>query len=254
MEHTVEAAISKGLAGICFTDHCDPVIPEFPEETNATGYEEWARSYANIARVREQFGDQIEIFHGMELAEMTHAPETARAWAKAPDLDFILGATHIVRGYQDFYFLEYPDHDFCRKLAELYVDEAIGMAELDLADVLAHLGYFNRYMAPLGFYVDIMDYEEKLRHLFKILVQNGRGLEVNTSGLRRNPGPHFHIPELAVLKLFRACGGEVVTTGSDAHTARHVGSHIQEGQELLREAGFRYTTIFRKRKPEFIKL
>jgi len=254
MEAAVEAGIAKGLDGICFTDHCDLMSGQTPGEEIATCYTDWEKSYREIERVRAKWGKQIEILHGMELAEIPQAPERARQCACAPGLDFVLGSIHAMTGHLDFYYMEYTDLAACRKLVDLYLDENIRMAELDLMDVVGHVGYYNRYMSRNGMWVDLMDYEEKLRHLFGILARNGRGIEVNTSGLRRNPGPHFTIPELPVLKVFRECGGEVVTTGSDAHMAHHVGSHLAEAEELLRAVGFRYVTVFRARKPEFIKL
>ena len=254
MADVVETAIDRGLSGLCFTDHCDLIKCEVPGEKEVHCYTNWARSYSEIAHVRASFGDRIEILHGMELAEIVQDPERAKQCADAPDLDFLLGSVHAVTGYQDFYYLDYPDIGHCRKLVDMYLDENIRLAERNLMDAVAHVSYYNRYMSKYGFWVDVMDYEEKLRHLFGILAQNGRGIEINTSGLRRDPGPNRAIPELPVLRLFRACGGEIVTTGSDAHTAKHVGSHLAEAEELLRAAGFSYMAIFRQRKPAFIPL
>ncbi|MCL2569189.1 MAG: histidinol-phosphatase HisJ family protein [Oscillospiraceae bacterium] len=254
MEETVQEAVLQGLSGLCFTDHCDLISGVTPGKRVKDCYTDWAKSYRAIERVRTIWGDRIEILHGMELAEMVQDPERARECAAAPGLDFLLGSVHALTGKLDFFYLDIEDQAACHQLADLYLDENIGMAELNLMDVIAHVGYFNRYISKKGFWIDMMEYEEKLRHLFGILVQNGRGIELNTSGMRRDPGPHFTIPDLPVLRLFRECGGEIVTTGSDAHMAKHVGSHLAEAEELLRAAGFRYTTVFRQRKPTFIPL
>ena len=250
----VQTAIEKGLSGVCFTDHCDLIDGEVPGRPVPESYTRWMKSHAEIEAARAKWGGQIEILHGMELGEIVQAPEAAARAAETPGLDFILGSVHAVTGWKDFYFLDYTDHDTCRKLADLYLDDHIRMAELNLMDAVGHIGYFNRYMTQAGLYVDMMDYEEKLRHVFQILARNGRGIEINTSGLRRNPGPHFLIPDLPALKLFRECGGEIVTTGSDAHMATHVGCHLAEAEQLLRAADFQYMTIFRDRKPEFLRL
>ncbi|MCL2562598.1 MAG: histidinol-phosphatase HisJ family protein [Oscillospiraceae bacterium] len=255
MADVCRAAIDKGLAGICFTDHCDMISGTAPGEAAETCFTDWERSYREITAVRAEFGDRIEILHGIELGELVQDAARAEQFAvRAPNLDFLLGSVHAIPGHPDFYFLDYPDLAFCRKMTELYIDENIRMAELNLADVAAHIGYLSRYISHAGMWVDLMDYEERLRHLFGILVRNGRGIEVNTSGLRRNPGPNFTMPVLPIVKLFRDCGGEIVTIGSDAHFAKHVGSHLAEAEELLRTAGFRYVTVFRQRKPAFIKL
>ena len=48
--------------------------------------------------------------------------------------------------------------------------------------------------------------------------------------------------------------GITKVVGSDAHTAESASVGIAEGHVLLRETGFRYVALFRKRKPEFQKL
>jgi len=254
MSEVAEAAVNLGLDGLCFTDHCDLMDAETPGKAAVGYYEGWEKSYGEIEVVRAEWGDKIEILHGMELGEIALAPERAKQCAMAPGLDFLLGSVHVVPGHKDFFWLKYPSMDFCRELADLYLDTNIRMAEVNLADAIAHIGYLNRYTQRDGFVIDFMDYEEKMRHLFGILVENGRGIEINTSGLRRNPGTGRLIPDLPELKLYKECGGEIVTIGSDAHSARHVGSHLHEAEELLRAAGFDYVTVFRQRKPNFIKL
>ena len=54
-----------------------------------------------------------------------------------------------------------------------------------------------------------------------------------------------------MLKLYRQLGGEIITLGSDAHTAAHLGCAIETRQELLRQCGFRYFTTFDRMKPSF---
>jgi len=251
MVASVQAAIDRGLTGICFTDHCDLIYNDNPQGgKNEKSYIDWQKSYAEIEAVRARFAGQIEILHGMELAEIAQDPEGAKVAAAAPGLDFILGSVHVLPGEQDFYYLKFPNLETCTDLVDRYLDENIRIARHNLADVMAHIGYHNRYMKRQGLYVELMNYEDKLRTLFDILIQNGRGIELNTSGLRQTVGESF--PNLPVLKLYRKCGGEIVTIGSDAHRAADVGSHYDEACDLLREAGFRYTTIFRQRKPEMI--
>ena len=50
-------------------------------------------------------------------------------------------------------------------------------------------------------------------------------------------------------ELSRQLGGEVVTLGSDAHTARDVGCAMRERQALLKECGFTRYCTFEKMRP-----
>jgi len=253
MANSVQAAIHLGLSAICFTDHLDLIDGNMPgKRTGAESLSNWERGYAQIEQCRADFGDQIEIFHGMELGEIPQDPDFAEAALSMPGLDFVIGSIHALTGIPDFYVLDYPDYATCLSLARAYVDENILLAAHNCFDVLAHIGFINRYMAPVGHRIEFMMFEEQLRHLFKLLIEGGRGIELNTSGLRQGIGAAF--PDLAMLQLYRECGGEIVTVGSDAHRASDVGQHLDEAYALLKAAGFQYQTIFRKRQPIFIPL
>ena len=84
-----------------------------------------------------------------------------------------------------------------------------------------------------------------MEEIFRALIANGCGIEVNTN---RGNDP---LPGAKWLRLYRACGGEIVTLGSDAHTPEYVGCRIREGQRLLGECGFSRFALFRAMKPEF---
>jgi len=253
MANSVQAAMNLGLSAICFTDHLDLIDGNIPgRRTGAESRANWARSYAEIAACRAQFGDQIEILHGMELGEIPQDPTYAETVSALPGLDFILGSIHAVTGTPDFYILDYPDYATCLSMAETYIDENILLAQCGFFDVLGHICFLNRYMVRHGHRVDFMLFEEKLRVLFRFLIAGGRGIEINTSGLRQGSGSTF--PDLSVLKLYRECGGEIVTVGSDAHRALDVGRNLDDAHALLDAAGFQYQTIFRGRKPFFIPL
>ena len=81
--------------------------------------------------------------------------------------------------------------------------------------------------------------------ILRILIEKGVGIECNT-----NRG-HTPLPDAEILTLYRRLGGEIITLGSDAHTADYLGCAIAERQELLRSCGFRYFTTFQKGKPDF---
>jgi len=252
MEAVAKSAIAKGLDGICFTDHLDLFEAKEVGKKCMHGYDAWKKGYEEIRQVRDLLGNSLEILHGMEIAEIPMDTERAEKFIASPDIDFVLGSIHMVKGYVDFYWMKFPDLAFCKSITEVYLNENIQLAKLGLVDSIAHIGYSERYMTRQGFFINLMDYEEQLRQLFSIMIQTGQGLEVNTSGLRQGIGCTF--PNLSVLKLYKALGGEIITIGSDSHNAQDVGSHIQKVEKLLKELGFRYFTVFRQRKSCFIEL
>ena len=252
MEEMILAAIEKGLGAVCFTDHLNLMDGEVPGKILTDSYPLWQKSYADIGSMREKYGGQIEILLGMELSEINLQPKRAKMYAADENLDFVIGATHILPEMQDFCYLDFADKATCEALTAGYLDEILHTAKCNVADVIAHIGYSNRYMAQQSFTVDLLQYTDRLEAIFKTLIENGRGIELNTSGLRQAYGGTF--PCLDLLSMYRKLGGEIVTIGSDAHFAKHVGSHFDEGISLLQQAGFSYYTIFRKRQPVFVPM
>lgn len=52
------------------------------------------------------------------------------------------------------------------------------------------------------------------------MVQNGKGIEINTSGFRYQEERFYPLPE--IIKEYLRLGGEIITVGSDAHIKGHV--------------------------------
>jgi hypothetical protein len=54
------------------------------------------------------------------------------------------------------------------------------------------------------------------------------------------------------LKRYRELGGELLTVGSDGHRPQEVGGYFEQIAEILKSCGFRYYTVYKERKPEFL--
>ena len=61
-------------------------------------------------------------------------------------------------------------------------------------------------------------------------------------------------PNPEIIKRYKEFGGEIITVGSDAHTPEYIASNFDIAKDILLDCGFRYYTIFKSRKPEFLKL
>jgi histidinol-phosphatase (PHP family) len=250
IDEICKAAADFGLSEICITEHYD--VNGWngePYDFDRT-VEEY---FLSLETARERYGDRLAILAGREIGQATQNKSLAQKAAGDSRLDFVIGSLHNLRGYPDFYFLDYPDVEYCRRLAVLYFEELMEMAALDCFDVLGHLSYPLRYIkgrTDLDF--DFSGFHAEISDLYRLLISRGRGIEVNMSGLRQPMGQTM--PSFDLIKLYRECGGEIITIGSDAHAAKNLGRGIAEGQELLKAAGFRYFTVYRNRRPSFIKL
>lgn len=243
------AARDRGMAAVCFTDHVEM-------DDSVTGHlaPDWEIRWPGmLSAYRELMADPpegIEVRLGMELGSPNHYPELAARIAAAPEPDFILGSLHNLRDVTDFYYYAYTSEDECARLNRLYLDELLEVAQMDCFDVMAHIGYTCRYMARAGFRekIDTQRYGDRLRPLLERLISRGKGIEVNTSGMRQGNGPY---PGADILTLYRQLGGKIVTMGSDGHVPRDAGAGIAQAAELLRSLGFRYYAEFVRRQPVF---
>jgi len=254
MEDMAAAALSRGVRWLCFTDHFDmdwyeTGLPQTDVHLN------WPRCRADFARAREKSDPAVELRLGLELGEIDHDPERAARLAGEAGVDFVIGSTHNLKNTPDFCRLRYESEAACRRLNLLYLQELIATARTGLFDVIGHIGYTRRYMSRQGFEsrISVAEHGDLLRELFSILIPAGRGIELNCSPLRADPGGEA-FPSRDVLALYREMGGEIVTLGSDAHCCADAGVGLASGREILLDAGFRYLAVYTRRKPAFIPL
>ncbi len=257
MTDMVLAAAGRGVGAMCFTDHCDFDIPESMQLENFRITE---AEHLMLAEARAVAPKDMFIGLGLELGEPNRDPERACSIYAMEEFDFILGSLHNLKGYQDFYFMEYESLEHCMELYDLYVEELIDIAKIPCFDTMAHVGYCLRYMSAAGYpeaTLDLNRHGDRLRVLFRTLIENGRGIELNCADFAkggRSNALGVTIPTLPILKLYKEMGGEIITVGSDGHTTKASGLGITEGYDLLRETGFKYVSMFKKHKLEMITL
>ena len=86
----------------------------------------------------------------------------------------------------------------------------------------------------------------------KILIEDGKGIEVNTSSHRY--GLKDSTPSRNILKLYRDLGGRIITIGSDSHSPGQLGAYISDAREMLKSLGFRQFCTFERMRPVFHEL
>ena len=88
-----------------------------------------------------------------------------------------------------------------------------------------------------------------ISEILKHIISKGKGIEINTSSFRYKLDDLT--PSKDILKLYKELGGTIITIGSDAHKAEHVGYKILEVREELKKLGFKQFCTFEKMKPIF---
>ncbi|RLC82345.1 MAG: hypothetical protein DRI81_00030 [Chloroflexi bacterium] len=96
MAAVCEAAITRELSEIAFTDHADfgPADPP--------GYFRPAEYLAGIERCRARYGDRLTIRAGVEMGEPHIFAQEAGDVLAVGDFDFVLGSAHYAEGLSRF--------------------------------------------------------------------------------------------------------------------------------------------------------
>jgi histidinol-phosphatase (PHP family) len=247
MEEIIEAAIASGLDEIAITDHFDPEYPDtdYDMELEPEPYE------AALDEAAEKYAGRITVVKGIEYGMQLGEPlERGKEVISSYDFDFVIGSVHSAFGgaVDTPMYLDYRDDT--KSVIDYYAYLIDCMKEFNDYDVLGHLNVMDRYVSEIPkeeIYWDLAD------EAMKLAVAEGKGLEINAKCFRIWHGAHT-TPTLKMLKRFRELGGEIITTGSDAHSAAQIGSGLKDAEELARAAGFNYIATFRSRKPNFVKL
>ncbi len=247
-EAMIKQSITLGLPGICITDHLDLDFPETPDfkPLDPEGYAK------GIRRLQEQYRDTIPVCFGVEVGLQPHLAGTHHDFLQKYDFDFVIGSSHAVNG-KDPYF---PDFYKGRTEREAYMEYFESIADNILAfdefDVYGHIDYVVRYGPSRNENYSYESYREILDEILQLLIDRGKGIEINTAGFKYGLG-HPN-PTEDIIRRYRALGGEIITVGSDAHSPREIAWDFDKVPGILKDCGFSYYTVFRGRKPEFIKL
>lgn len=245
-EDMIQGAIQKGLKTICFTDHHDL---DYMEPGWEVDFEEY---FPYMSNVKEQYKGRIEILIGAEFGLQPHLNERYEALAKSYPFDFIIGSTHMFDGYDPWYpeyFSIHSDEEGYQRAFEITLEN---IKNVKCFDVLGHVDYLVRYGHEKEASYSCMKYAELIDEILQVLIQNGKGVEVNTGGFRA--GLSFAHPHQEILKRYKELGGEIITLGSDAHLPEQIAYDFSRGKAYLEACGFKYYTEFRGRKPKFCAL
>ena len=240
------AAADRGFDEICFTDHVEP-FESGSWEHNVYDFAALDREYEEA---RAAVGDRILIRRGVELGEAPRDFQWCEeALRQLGELDFVIGSIHQLSekfGCQDLLYASTADPELSKRQIRDYLEVVLKQAHWGNFCVQGHLTLPLRYINERrGGHMTFDGFEAEVEEIYRTLIANGCGIEVNTN---RGKDP---LPDEKWLRLYRECGGEIITLGSDAHRAEHVGCCIRERQELLRECGFRAFCTFREMKPVF---
>ncbi len=262
MEDCVKDSIALGMDEICFTEHVDyeikrdwddprgielrkggPGDPEWMEYANVD-YDKYA---ALVNRLQDKYQDKIKIKMGLEFGMQTHTiPKYEALFSRFP-FDFIILSVHQIEN-KEFWTQEFQTGKTQQEYNERYYEEILALVkQYHNYSVLGHMDLITRY-DKAGIY-PFEKVKPIITDILKIVIADGKGIEINTSSHRY--GLQDLTPSKNILKLYKELGGEIITLGSDSHKKEHLGAHIQDTKEILKELGYTKFCTFEKMNPHF---
>ena len=250
MEDMIKQAIQARLTGICFTEHLDPDYPKTPD--NLEFSLDIPSYHSQLMKLKDAYKEQIEIHFGIELGLQLHLGEYFHDLLEKYPFDFVIGSSHLVHGADPYYPEFFQGRSEQRAYMEYFESILENLSAFDEMDTYGHLDYIVRYGPNQNKFYSYGRYQDILDEILRKLIKKNVGLEVNTGGYHYRLGEPN--PCTAIIRRYKALGGKIITIGADAHTPDKVGYAFDRAAQVLKECGFRYYTIFKERKPEFLPL
>lgn len=247
MEEMIDSAAQKGVAQMAITDHYDADYPdpEYPFDLDFDAYHEKLHQVC-----KQRHGTGLKVVKGLEIGiQHGETLQKCEAAVKAFPYDFIIGSFHCAYGH-DLYKQYFAKRSAPEGIADFYRYMLLCLKDFQNFDVLGHLNVIDRYVDAIP---DYAPYMEDIEKILRILIENEKGIELNTSSFRYGMGNRT-TPSKEILALYKRLGGQIITIGSDAHRPQDIGANYSDAMEILRSHDFRYLCTFENRVASFIKL
>ncbi len=245
-----EQAINRGLYGFAITDCCD--CDRFDEQHFGLRIKE---SVYCSYKARSVFSDSLVITNGIEVSQPLENIEKANKIINSHQFDIVLvSEKKYLNGQKlsDIAYGELSENEITHYL-EFYYQTLYDIVKWGNFDVLSQIAFPLRYIDLKALpYFSLRSCDDVIEAVLKLMAENGKALEVNTSALRRNL--NMVLPPVRYIRMFKELGGEFITVGSGAHNTSSLGSDLSEGISLIAEAGFDSYYYYEKRKPVQIKI
>jgi len=247
-EEACKKAISLGLGGIAFTDHLDY---DYPGEDFLIDFDKYSEFMDNL---KKKYNGTLKILKGVEVGIQPHVIDKSLEVTRKYGFDYVIGSIHIIDG-MDPYTGGFYEGRSKEEAYGRYLKEILFMIDnFRDFDIAGHFEYITRYPDYEDRSLRYTDYSDIFDEIFRKLIYEGKGFEINTASFRDRKGTRTTEFDTMLLKRYKELGGEIVSLGSDAHSTEFLGYKFDIFSEILKEFGFRYVVYFEKRKPVFERI
>ncbi len=245
----IQQAISKGMPYLAITDHHDFFIE------NGLFVLDFEAYVKEIKELQDKCNNSdFTLIFGLEQGLDPRFTDDINKITSTYDFDFIIGSSHIANGVDPYHKIYWENRSVHEGMVEYFESILNNLSIYDNFDVYGHIDYAIRYTPEGPGTYDYADYKDLLDEILKTIIHKGKGIEINTSNLRK--GLNYTNPTAQVIKRYNELGGEIITVGSDSHQddENGVGYGFDTARQILLNSGFKHYNVFKGRKPIYLDL
>jgi histidinol-phosphatase (PHP family) len=250
----VEEAVRQGLTTLGFSEHS----PLPFDNTFSVKSADMPSYVAEIAQLKAEFKDKIDIYCGLEADYITGISEPFAVTKEKYHLDYLIGGVHLVgqsANPDEIWFIDGPkweiydeglqrffDGDIRRAVRRFY-EQTNEMIEREPFDIIAHFDKIKMHNRERYFHEDEPWYRALAFETLDLIREKGLVMEVNVRGLYKKRYNGFY-PSPWLME--EACKmGIPAIISADAHHFSELTLEFIAAEEALKKAGYRSVVNFR---------
>ena len=265
----VEEAVRQGLTTLGFSEHS----PLPFDNTFSVKSADMPNYVAEIAQLKEEFKDKIDIYCGLEADYLTGVSEPFTVTKEKYRLDYLIGGVHLVinpalrpfegpQGPQaqgplaeQIWFIDGPkwevydeglqkffDGDI-RRAVRRFFEQSNEMIENEPFDIIAHFDKIKMHNRDRYFHEDEPWYRKLALETLDLIREKGLIMEINTRGIYKKRYNGFY-PSPWLME--EACKmGVPAIISADAHHFSEITLEFDAAEDALKRAGYRSVVNFK---------
>ena len=244
----VEEAVRQGLKTLGFSEHS----PLPFDNTFSVKSADMPRYVAEIAQLKAEFKDKIDIYCGLEADYLTGVSEPFAMTKEKYHLDYLIGGVHLVgqsSNSDEIWFIDGPkweiydeglqrffDGDIRRAVRRFY-EQTNEMIEHEPFDIIAHFDKIKMHNRERYFHEDEPWYRQLALETLDLIREKGLIMEINTRGIYKKRYNGFY-PSPWLMEEARKIGVPAIIS-ADAHHFSEITLEFEAAEEALKKAGYR---------------